>query len=132
MICHGGPTASQRWRARREHSRLPPMSEIQPPFRPTHWNAVRSYVQSQSLVSSVAPLWACNSLLLTEYAVSKWNSLGDWNSSHPKRFKIPPRNEIGMEYFTRFMIGGLIVSSFTMLGDVLRPKSFAGLFSAAP
>ena len=37
-----------------------------------------------------------------------------------------------MEYFTRFMIGGLIVSSFTMLGDVLRPKSFAGLFSAAP
>lgn len=32
----------------------------------------------------------------------------------------------------RFLIGGVVVSLFAMLGDVLRPKSFAGLFSAAP
>lgn len=32
----------------------------------------------------------------------------------------------------RFLIGGAVVSLFAMLGDVLRPKSFAGLFSAAP
>ena len=32
----------------------------------------------------------------------------------------------------RFLIGGTLVSLFAMLGDVLRPKSFAGLFSAAP
>ena len=32
----------------------------------------------------------------------------------------------------RFMAGGLVVSVFAMLGDVFRPKSFAGLFSAAP
>jgi uncharacterized membrane protein (GlpM family) len=37
-----------------------------------------------------------------------------------------------MEYVTRFVIGGLAVSAFALLGDVLRPKSFAGLFGAAP
>ena len=37
-----------------------------------------------------------------------------------------------MEYALRFAIGGLAVSAFALLGDVLRPKSFAGLFGAAP
>jgi len=37
-----------------------------------------------------------------------------------------------VEYVIRFLAGGLIVSAFSMLGDVLRPKSFAGLFGAAP
>ena len=32
----------------------------------------------------------------------------------------------------RFIIGGMIVSAFAMIGDVLKPKSFAGLFGAAP
>jgi hypothetical protein len=32
----------------------------------------------------------------------------------------------------RFVVGGLIVSLFATLGDVLKPKSFAGLFGAAP
>jgi hypothetical protein len=32
----------------------------------------------------------------------------------------------------RFMIGGAIVSFFSILGDLFKPKSFAGLFSAAP
>lgn len=32
----------------------------------------------------------------------------------------------------RFMIGGAIVSAFAIIGDVLKPKSFAGLFGAAP
>jgi hypothetical protein len=32
----------------------------------------------------------------------------------------------------RFTIDGLIVSLFAALGDVLKPKSFAGLFGAAP
>ena len=36
------------------------------------------------------------------------------------------------ELLTRFIIGGLVVSSFAVLGDTLKPKSFAGLFSAAP
>ena len=36
------------------------------------------------------------------------------------------------EYLIRFVVGGLIVSIFAMIGDVLRPKSFAGLFGAAP
>jgi uncharacterized membrane protein (GlpM family) len=36
------------------------------------------------------------------------------------------------EYVIRFLIGGVVVSAFAMLGDVLRPKSFAGLFGAAP
>jgi len=32
----------------------------------------------------------------------------------------------------RFLIGGVIVSLFALLGDLFKPKSFAGLFSAAP
>jgi Protein of unknown function (DUF3147) len=32
----------------------------------------------------------------------------------------------------RFVIGGAVVSAFAALGDVLKPKSFAGLFGAAP
>ena len=32
----------------------------------------------------------------------------------------------------RFLIGGLVVSLFALLGDLFKPKSFAGLFSAAP
>ena len=36
------------------------------------------------------------------------------------------------EYIVRFLIGGVAVSAFAMLGDILRPKSFAGLFGAAP
>jgi hypothetical protein len=37
-----------------------------------------------------------------------------------------------MEYVIRFVVGGVAVSAFAVLGDVLRPKSFAGLFGAAP
>lgn len=37
-----------------------------------------------------------------------------------------------MEWLERFLLGGLIVSAFAVIGDVLRPKGFAGLFGAAP
>ena len=36
------------------------------------------------------------------------------------------------EYLLRFLAGGVAVSAFSALADVLRPKSFAGLFGAAP
>lgn len=36
------------------------------------------------------------------------------------------------EYIVRFLLGGIAVSLFAVLGDVFRPKSFAGLFGAAP
>jgi hypothetical protein len=36
------------------------------------------------------------------------------------------------EYLLRFFIGGCVISGFALLGEVLRPKSFAGLFGAAP
>ena len=32
----------------------------------------------------------------------------------------------------RFLIGGFVVSAFATLGDLFKPKSFAGLFGAAP
>lgn len=32
----------------------------------------------------------------------------------------------------RFLIGGAVVSAFALISDLLRPKSFAGLFGAAP
>jgi len=37
-----------------------------------------------------------------------------------------------MEILARFLIGGILVSTFAVLGDMLKPKSFAGLFGAAP
>jgi uncharacterized membrane protein (GlpM family) len=37
-----------------------------------------------------------------------------------------------LQLVLRFVIGGLVVSLFAVLGDMLKPKSFAGLFSAAP
>ena len=37
-----------------------------------------------------------------------------------------------LEYSLRFFAGGIAVSTFAALGDTLRPKSFAGLFGAAP
>ena len=37
-----------------------------------------------------------------------------------------------LDYILRFVIGGVVVSSFAVLAEVFRPKSFAGLFSAAP
>jgi hypothetical protein len=36
------------------------------------------------------------------------------------------------EMIARFFIGGLVVSCFALLGEIFRPKSFAGLFGAAP
>jgi hypothetical protein len=32
----------------------------------------------------------------------------------------------------RFLVGGIAVCLFAALGDILKPKSFAGLFGAAP
>ena len=32
----------------------------------------------------------------------------------------------------RVVVGGAVVSAFALLGDLLKPKSFAGLFGAAP
>ncbi len=32
----------------------------------------------------------------------------------------------------RFIVGGVVVSTFALIGDLLKPKSFAGLFGAAP
>ena len=37
-----------------------------------------------------------------------------------------------MEIVFCFVVGGLVVSLFAAFGDLLKPKSFAGLFAAAP
>ena len=36
------------------------------------------------------------------------------------------------ELLIRFALGGLVVSIFAIMGELLKPKSFAGLFGAAP
>ncbi len=36
------------------------------------------------------------------------------------------------EILLRVVVGGAVVSAFALLGDLLKPKSFAGLFGAAP
>jgi hypothetical protein len=36
------------------------------------------------------------------------------------------------EILIRFLIGGVVVSAFAVLGDIFSPKSFAGIFGAAP
>src|SRR5271166_1891342 len=43
-----------------------------------------------------------------------------------------PQGATMLEYGLRFLAGGIAVSAFAALGDSLRPKSFAGLFGAAP
>ena len=43
-----------------------------------------------------------------------------------------PTGTTMLEYGSRFLAGGIAVPAFTALGDTLRPKSFAGLFGAAP
>ncbi|HEX5229041.1 MAG TPA: DUF3147 family protein [Bryobacteraceae bacterium] len=37
-----------------------------------------------------------------------------------------------MEIFLRFLIGGVVVSTFAAVGGLFKPTSFAGLFGAAP
>jgi uncharacterized membrane protein (GlpM family) len=37
-----------------------------------------------------------------------------------------------MNLVWRFVVGGAIVSLFALVGDVVRPKRFAGLFGGAP
>lgn len=37
-----------------------------------------------------------------------------------------------MDLLSRFLLGGVIVSLFSVTGDLFKPKSFAGLFGAAP
>ncbi len=37
-----------------------------------------------------------------------------------------------VQLLLRFLAGGIIVSLFAMLGGALKPKTFAGLFGAAP
>jgi hypothetical protein len=37
-----------------------------------------------------------------------------------------------MEIVARFFIGGLIVSAFALIGGLLKPPTFGGLFGAAP
>jgi hypothetical protein len=44
----------------------------------------------------------------------------------------PCRYKAMLEYVLRFIAGGVAVTAFAVLGEALRPKSFAGLFGAAP
>jgi Protein of unknown function (DUF3147). len=37
-----------------------------------------------------------------------------------------------IDIILRFVIGGLFVTAFALLGDLFKPKTFAGLFGAAP
>lgn len=36
------------------------------------------------------------------------------------------------ELIIRFVIGGFVVSVFAVIGEIIQPKSFAGIFGAAP
>lgn len=37
-----------------------------------------------------------------------------------------------IDILVRFAVGGVIVSFFAALGEIVKPKSFAGIFGAAP
>jgi uncharacterized membrane protein (GlpM family) len=37
-----------------------------------------------------------------------------------------------MQFLIRFFVGGLVVSLVALIGDIIRPRGFAGLFGAAP
>jgi uncharacterized membrane protein (GlpM family) len=42
------------------------------------------------------------------------------------------RAEEVMDMMLRFLIGGMVVSVFAILGDTLKPESLGGVFAAAP
>jgi hypothetical protein len=42
------------------------------------------------------------------------------------------KSETVKEILLRFIAGGVVVSVFALIGDLLKPKTFAGLFGAAP
>jgi hypothetical protein len=46
--------------------------------------------------------------------------------------RLHPLESMFQEAIARFLIGGVIVSIFAVLGNLFKPKSFAGLFGAAP
>jgi hypothetical protein len=37
-----------------------------------------------------------------------------------------------VELVIRFVLGGLVVSAFAAIGEIFKPKTFSGLFGAAP
>jgi uncharacterized membrane protein (GlpM family) len=37
-----------------------------------------------------------------------------------------------MDLLIKFLVGGIVVSAFSTAGDLLKPKSFAGLLTGAP
>jgi len=37
-----------------------------------------------------------------------------------------------MDIVFRFLVGGAVVTAFALIGDLFKPKSFAGLFGGAP
>ena len=39
---------------------------------------------------------------------------------------------MGEELLLRFLLGGMLVSLFALAGELFKPKTFAGLFGAAP
>jgi Protein of unknown function (DUF3147) len=53
-------------------------------------------------------------------------------SSEVRRKRTFQRESLMVQLVFRFLVGGLMVSLFAALADVLKPKSFAGLFGAAP
>jgi hypothetical protein len=59
-------------------------------------------------------------------------SVGPCGSHGRARFGHLAGAEVLTEYILRSIAGGLFVSLFAIIGDVVRPKSFAGLFGAAP
>ena len=51
---------------------------------------------------------------------------------HKKSFAAQQGRPLVKELVIRVVAGGLVVSVFALLGDILKPKTFAGLFGAAP
>jgi hypothetical protein len=47
----------------------------------------------------------------------------DWQRRDPQKMT---------DIILRFVIGGLFVTAFAVVGDLFKPKTFAGLFGAAP
>lgn len=49
--------------------------------------------------------------------------------------KPPPRtddHQVTTELLIRFIVGGVCVCAFSIAGDLFRPKTFSGIFAAAP
>ena len=92
------------------------------PVKALFWSAILNGIVAAPLMA-VIMMMASNRKVIEKFVIPPYLRWVGWCAT-----AVMPCVCIG----TRFLVGGLVVSFFAMIGGALKPKSFAGLFAAAP